>query len=94
MRDKKEHYLKLAERVRTWRKRHPERSKAHKIVYVEVRARRLKKKKCKCGKVKVEAHHEDYSKPLEVIWLCRKHHQEADRRLKDRQHKLPVPKDI
>lgn len=27
-----------------------------------------------CGKKKVEAHHEDYSKPLEVRWLCRIHH--------------------
>ena len=29
-----------------------------------------------CGDLKVEAHHEDYDKPLEVIWLCRKHHTE------------------
>jgi len=24
--------------------------------------------------ITVDAHHEDYSKLLDVIWLCRKHH--------------------
>jgi hypothetical protein len=27
-----------------------------------------------CGATKVEKHHPDYSKPLEVRWLCREHH--------------------
>lgn len=37
----------------------------------------LNKTPCiKCGNEKSEAHHEDYMKPLEVIWLCRKHHAE------------------
>lgn len=31
----------------------------------------------KCGCPNVEAHHTDYSKPLHVVWLCRKHHLEA-----------------
>lgn len=29
-----------------------------------------------CGEVKTEAHHDDYDKPLEVRWVCQKHHQE------------------
>lgn len=29
-----------------------------------------------CGNPKVEAHHHDYSKPLEVTWYCFKHHRE------------------
>lgn len=28
-----------------------------------------------CGNKKSEAHHNDYTKPLEVQWMCRKHHQ-------------------
>ena len=29
-----------------------------------------------CQEKKVDAHHDDYSKPLSVRWLCRKHHAE------------------
>lgn len=27
-----------------------------------------------CGEAKVDAHHDDYTRPLEVRWLCRNHH--------------------
>lgn len=29
-----------------------------------------------CPNTKLEAHHSDHSKPLEVVWLCQHHHQE------------------
>lgn len=30
-----------------------------------------------CGNPKVDAHHVDYSRPLDVRWLCRRHHADA-----------------
>lgn len=29
-----------------------------------------------CGNPDTENHHEDYDKPKEIVWLCRKHHYE------------------
>ena len=38
---------------------------------------KIKKKNCLiCGIKEVIAHHEDYSNPFNVIWLCEKHHKE------------------
>jgi hypothetical protein len=43
----------------------------------------LAKQPCSvCGSLEAEAHHPDYSKPLEVEWLCRAHHKEAHRALR------------
>ena len=59
------------------RTRKPEVRRAHTAVWNELRQRRIKKQPCAvCGAARVDSHHEDYSKPLEIIWLCRAHHQQ------------------
>ncbi len=38
---------------------------------------KVQKKPCEiCGDPEVEAHHDDYTKPFDVRWLCRLHHNE------------------
>ena len=61
------------------RERHPEKNKARYALTNAVRDGRIDKpEKCsKCGTGgRVEGHHHDYSKPLDVRWLCFKHHRE------------------
>lgn len=56
---------------------YPNKAKTRYAVSNAVRDGRLFKSPCEvCGKLKVEAHHPDYSKPLDVMWLCTKHHKE------------------
>jgi ribosomal protein S27AE len=58
-----------------WRKRNPEKVRAHWIVSNAIRYGKLKRQPCeKCGNKKSHAHHADYSKPLEIKWLCHKCH--------------------
>lgn len=43
---------------------------------LSMRDNHLVRKPCEvCGE-KAEAHHDDYAKPLDVRWLCFKHHRE------------------
>lgn len=57
---------------------HPEKYAAVTAVNNAVRDKRLKRQPCeKCGNPKSEAHHDDYSKPLDVRWLCFRHHREV-----------------
>ena len=50
-----------------------------------VRAGRLVRQPCEvCGSPVTDAHHDDYTKPVEVRWLCRKHHAEHHHKAKAR----------
>jgi len=63
---------------RVYRTLHKDKVNARKKIFIALRNKSIEKKPCiKCGKTLVEAHHEDYSKPLEIIWLCKKHHIEV-----------------
>ncbi len=43
----------------------------------------LRREACRvCGATKAHAHHDDYSKPLDVIWLCSHHHHQRHRAMK------------
>jgi len=66
---------RIAKVSRDWNKKHPDRYKAHTAVGNAVRDGRLIKKPCEvCGADYVHGHHDDYSKPLDVRWLCPAHH--------------------
>lgn len=45
------------------------------IAWAAIASKKISKEPCAiCGERIVEGHHNDYSKPLEITWLCRKHH--------------------
>ena len=59
------------------RLKNPEKYKAHQAVNNAKRAGILKEQPCQeCGSTKVQAHHPDYSQPLEVVWVCAIHHKQ------------------
>lgn len=70
---------KVADRIRKnaadWNAKNPAAYKAHNAVSNAVRDGRMTKEPCLfCGEKKVHGHHRDYSKPLDVVWLCPKCH--------------------
>jgi len=69
--------------TRAWRAEDSRRNVAHSAVARAVRNGLLVRMPCiRCGKEKTEAHHEDYDKPLEVMWLCTPCHKQRHKELK------------
>jgi hypothetical protein len=72
---------KRCETSRVSRQKFPEKFRARAALHKALRLGVLKRGRCEvCGAEKTQAHHDDYSKPLEVRFLCPKHHMEIHRR--------------
>jgi len=61
-----------------WADRNKEKRAAHLILGNAIKYGRITRKPCEiCGSnIKIHGHHDDYSKPLDVRWLCPKHHKQ------------------
>jgi ribosomal protein S27AE len=73
--------------IRESQRRYPHKHRARILFHNAVaRGKIVRPKECeRCGATgRIEDHHEDYAKPLEVNWLCRKCHALADAALRER----------
>jgi hypothetical protein len=63
--------------TKAWELRNPIKKAASTAVGNAIRDGRMTRQPCEvCGQEKAQAHHDDYSKPLDVRWLCTTHHAE------------------
>ena len=69
---------------RAWRAEDKRRQLGHAAVAKAIRNGSLLRLPCvRCGEKKSLAHHEDYDKPLEVMWLCQPCHKQRHKELKE-----------
>lgn len=60
-----------------YRRQFPDRTKARAMVNRAVRKGQMVSLPCLICGDKAEAHHPDYTMPLDVVWLCSPHHKQA-----------------
>lgn len=82
-RSKESARLKLASEVnKAWRNEDKRRVVAHSAVARAIKKGELVRKPCiRCNEQKSLAHHEDYDKPLDVMWLCQPCHKQRHKEL-------------
>ena len=72
-----------------YEERYKNRKAAHIIFSNAVRDKKVFKLPCfVCGELNVEGHHPDYERPLDVVWLCEKHHKETHKMANEINRKL------
>jgi len=81
-------FKQVAPHQKFWLQENKLKQKAHRDVNYAIQKGKLVRQPCeRCGTTKnVVAHHEDYSKPLDVVWLCQHHHRERHLEI-DRENK-------
>lgn len=83
----KERYKKLLEQIKKWNKENRYKKYAHNKVKKAInKGLLIKSDICQiCGKTncEIQGHHYDYSKPLDVIWVCTECHGKLHRKYKD-----------
>ena len=63
--------------------KYPNQKKARQKVKDAIKYGKIIKGKCeKCGDIKTSAHHKDYSKPLDIIWLCHSCHMKEHKNIR------------
>jgi hypothetical protein len=85
----REYYRKNKEKMlahsKKWAREHKLERAAHIITGNAIRYGRLKRQPCRgCGsEERVHAHHEDYTRPLDVTWLCQGCHGKRHREINE-----------
>lgn len=83
-----EHFNERNEYQRKYRRNNKDKYYAHGRISSRVQLGKIEKPSaCEiCGRTgRVEAHHEDYSKPLDIIWCCKKCHWILDEKRRKRE---------
>lgn len=71
----RDHRDAVQERINRWGEENMEKVGAGRKARRAIESGRIERQPCsQCGVAEAEAHHDDYTKPLEVRWLCRRCH--------------------
>lgn len=83
----------IAPHKKFWLAENKLKKKAHQSVCYAIQTGRLVRQPCeRCGTTQnVVAHHEDYNKPLDVMWLCKQHHKERHMEIDKENKDKPKP---
>lgn len=80
-----QHRRTIRQIKKEWALRNPEKRIAHNAVWTAIRNGKLKRSGCEiCGKP-AQAHHDDYSRPFDIRWLCPWHHSQHHIAVRDLQ---------